>query len=648
MARVGISLDLGADLAKAKARKEKPPEEKKVKPTFDKDQKPAGYVFPVFIILLLIMGLVNLTSLGALDTVDNQIKESYENILKNDLRKQIQADYPRASDGEKQKILTRQFLEKRNDVDYLKTVYSRSKELQDNYRDDSGRVYFFGLESYRFLNAFEDRYGDLGFDSQTIVFYLPLLAAILAGLFMFFTVWKLADIYAAFLAAAVFLTNPVLIKTNAAGLIVLSTFWVPLIAICMCVFALFKKKWAFIGVVPLLGILFLQWPGQVVWNNPFNDIGYILSFIALNSFLVLTYKFLKKQEKPYLFGYFALVFGVTLFAASFEKSLVPFLVPAAAMIVGMGYYVMRERILDFGNSIILPARNEYWHFAFLGSILLILFLSMIPTYTAAQSKIPLMNDATYDAAQFIQAQTPEDSKILLWYLNGPSVEYYADREVLLSHANQEREKTLVATGLLGSEEDAVESFGELCSGNCYVFVTEEMLYHIRSLAQSANKEYYGKRIKVSQCRQVPDAIVCGNGYVVTSEGPFKRGVHPAVSILMLNGTKTEKTYAANGPGFVMYSVGNSIMSFEIDRELIDSLLVKFFIQDSLKNFKLVGMVEEPRQVMIYEIGVSEDVEVVVDEEVVEETDEVDEAVVEETVAEESFDLGSSLNDSLLN
>ena len=132
MARLGISLDLGEDLEKIKKEEkkiekklEKP--EKKEEPTFDSDKKAPAYVLPLFLVLLVISGLITLTLLSKLTVIDREVKDTYQNILKQDLQKQIETDYARASDEEKQKILTRDYFEARNSVEFLKEIFTTSK-----------------------------------------------------------------------------------------------------------------------------------------------------------------------------------------------------------------------------------------------------------------------------------------------------------------------------------------------------------------------------------------------------------------------------------------------------------------------------------------------------------------------------------------
>jgi len=291
--RPGISLDLGADLKKKEKKEEVKEEKKECK--IEPDTKPASYVLPLFLLILILGSFYSLTLLGKLNVVEHQVKENYLFALKNNIQHQVEGEYSRVSSQEKAKISTKRYFEERNSVEFLKKIYSESRKLQQNYLDSNNRAYFFTGDAYSFLKTAEAKYGNV----KDKVYYLPMILAMLAGLAIFFSMWKFADIYAGLISALLFLIHPLIIKSNSTGMINDATFVIPLIAIVVSVvvYLVSRYKWAFIGILAVPLILWRIYPGNYSFNNPFNDIGYFLAFLIyeLGSVEIKAYNYFYKN-----------------------------------------------------------------------------------------------------------------------------------------------------------------------------------------------------------------------------------------------------------------------------------------------------------------------------------------------------------------
>lgn len=604
--RRGISLDLGKELEAEERVEKKIEEHYKPEPRKferqDVNKKPAKHMIYILLALFLFAGWYNLSQIQNLDVIENRVKDNYLVILQKQIQEKVEENYPQVSKQEKEKIKFREYFEARNSVEFLREVYTESNRVKAKYQDDSGKSYFFGHQSYQYLNIYEKRFGNsiLGFSTYEVICYLPLIMAIIAGITLFFSLKAKFDIYAGFIAATIFIISPVLIRTNSIGYLSNWSFLVPVAGMILGFFLLLGK-WRY-SVVLVLGYIFWQSWDSTVLNNPMNEIGYLVIFLTLNSALVLIYKIFKKDGKTGEYIYMLLILLFCALFAVLNRSYEPYFLIAAALTIGAGYYAIKKNLLDFGNSIILPARNEYWHIAYLFAIFLVVILSLIPNYMEEANVVPIMNDAIFDASNYVTDKIETDAKIVTWYINGPLIEYYSNKEVIVDSDDEKGRQTAAKAFLSLNEPDAISELNKLCTGcKQYIFVTEDLLYFLPRIADEAGVEYIGSRIVPSTCKKIKENYVCGNGYVVTEDGPVIQGRKPGLFLSRINGTKKVEELHEQGTAFVLYNIGERTVGFEIHRNLAESMMVKFFMQDDLENFELSGLVEEPSQVLIYEV-----------------------------------------------
>jgi len=168
--------------------------------------------------------------------------------------------------------------------------------------------------------------------------------------------------------------------------------------------------------------------------------GPIFFCIALCAVVSIIYRLLKNMKQDndwkaifdssrdilFIAFYILILFFVPLFAKRFTI----YLLPAYALAIGYGIFLLLPYIQKFIASIHLNMNKRIIRYIVIGLISALMILSIQPALKANMRTIPHMNDAIYNTAVEIRDNSGEDARIDLWWDYGYLYEAISEREVL--------------------------------------------------------------------------------------------------------------------------------------------------------------------------------------------------------------------------
>ncbi len=448
-------------------------------------------------VLIMFASLIIFKS-GNLSYIDSQVDKSVRQQLSDQTLINLKQQYPLASPIDLAKKANQILLPLSQGEEFSKLKADTAQKYKDEFKWPDGTPYLFTPEAWAFINEYD-------INPQTAYLWFGVLSIIIVLMVFFACAMITKSYYAAFVSAIIFLLMPSVLDAISAGsggiaeisilagiLIIIGfigffagkikyTWLIPLFAgIILSIHLHTWIHWLFAAIAGIILIYASKlskritalawiasagiftfifwyarsrpniWPSELFYLiDPRSVIGAIGGYaILLIAFAGLWLLIFKEDEYPrqliFIAGAFASLLGSAFSSISTLSS--------AALVAAILIAVLMERIIakapewfDFMNFKILKENSKItWSFIFV----LIAVLIMWHGVSAISSNIPIINDATVNAA----GQLAGNNIIFSWDGNENAISYFANVKTLGSATANSKEAVLLSRALTEADE----------------------------------------------------------------------------------------------------------------------------------------------------------------------------------------------------
>jgi len=632
VARLGTSLNIGADIPIDKKPKKPDPDIKieeidpeevdhPVQKTLVEPQKPkkiklekyGEHTIPnailkfldrygIFILLLLCVtaGVWSLQQPIQLREVQTTVEKTLWKDLAAQTALKLDVDFPFLSPGEKSNLFDREFAIVQQDPKVLTRLNDFVTDAKSYFIDNTGYTYLFNREAY---DSIQEKQGLVGFLHAFVTMPIEHLAAVvpfvlgILSIILIFYAGNLLGKYGGFFAALLLAMHPSFVKSMYFGKLIPDVTVIPLTLFVLVIvlhLASKNKLATNTSFILLFFYLFMVISNQKYTSASIKAASFHIYLIplALISIAYMMYSFYRYPKKNYQ-HLVLLLFGIpTIILTFFAEGL--FLVAFPVFILFVAHclvkampgvvYLLEQTQLDF--------QERTWNWTGVVLIGCIIFLGFLPAIVA-YTPHPAMNDALYFSAKFMAGS--EDIKIIALPEISSQLAYYSKQTSVITEENMD----LLSKALISNDEtNAYNYIKEICQDTCaekiYVVMSASYLKRLPQLLEQSQIVLSG----ISRCGNQAGKWVCENGYVIDGVNVTK-GTTPAEVISYIDGKQT-----AAYPGqhsLILFRNNDGFYTFTIDEKYANTMLVRLIGQDNFTHFNLKYRAERPEQIFVYEV-----------------------------------------------